>query len=507
MSGWTYEKAGVDIDRKSEAIEALVGRLGYRREGVGQMARIPGLFASLVDFGDRYMTLATDGVGTKLLVAEALGKWDTVGIDCIAMNVNDTICVGAEPVSFVDYIAIDRPDPEVTEQIGVGLQKGAELSDMEIVGGEIAVLPEIVKGVDLSGTCMGMVPKDDVVTGEECAAGDAIVGLRSSGVHSNGLTLARKVLFEAGNLDVRDHVRNSSRSVGEELLEPTEIYVRQVLEIARGHEVHGLVDITGGGLRNILRMRKGLRYVIDDPFEPAPVFGMMQDIGEISTEEMYQTFNMSMGFAIVAPEAEAEEIVRRYPNAKRVGRVEEGSGVLLEPEGVLYDHYRPSFAYSAPQTHPSAVHVSRENPPGVTSKCIRGMAITSFGTPCGPIPKSSVTLLPPPTIPASSSNDILRAGSGRDVVSTTSPSCGGNPLPGYGKQLKRPASAISRKFLPLPPMLVVPATHSAISRGVRASSGMGNPNSARPMSYALAKSPARAMTRLWGSRKFWSYEL
>ena len=277
-------------------------------------------------------------MGSKLLIAEELDKWDTVGIDCIAMNVNDTICVNATPTSFVDYIAIDKPEPRITEEIGIGLQKGAELSDMEIVGGEIAVLPEIINGVDLSGTCMGYVEKDRIITGETCAEGDLIIGLKSSGIHSNGLTLARKVL-EANNIALEDHVEGVSRSIGEELLTPTEIYVRQVLGITAKHEVHGLVDITGGGLRNILRMKKGLRYVIDDPIEPAPVFKALQEIGEIETQEIYQTLNMSMGFAIIAPADEAETIASENRNAKIVGRVEKGAGVLYAPDDILYDHY------------------------------------------------------------------------------------------------------------------------------------------------------------------------
>src|SRR5574344_1692200 len=145
-NGWTYSKAGVNIDKKSSAIESLVGELKYRRSGFGQMVHIPGLFASLIDFGDRYVTLATDGVGTKILVAKELGIWDTIGIDCVAMNVNDTICVNAEPISFVDYVAIDKPDDNITNAIGVGLFKGAEMSNMEVVGGEIAVLPEVING-------------------------------------------------------------------------------------------------------------------------------------------------------------------------------------------------------------------------------------------------------------------------------------------------------------------------------------------------------------------------
>jgi phosphoribosylaminoimidazole (AIR) synthetase len=190
----TYAKAGVDIDAKSEAIASLVKQLRYRRTGRGRMMDIKGQFTSLIDFGDVALTLCTDGVGTKLLIAEALNKWDTVGIDCMAMNVNDTICVGAEPIAFVDYIALDKPNPEVTEAIGIGLQAAAKMSDCEIVGGEIAVLPEMVKGIDLSGSCLGFVEKDRIVTGADIEAGDVIIGLPSSGVHSNGMTLARRVL-------------------------------------------------------------------------------------------------------------------------------------------------------------------------------------------------------------------------------------------------------------------------------------------------------------------------
>jgi phosphoribosylformylglycinamidine cyclo-ligase len=336
--GWTYSKAGVNIDDKSKAINSLVDELKYKRKGMGQMVRIPGLFASLIDFGDKYLTLATDGVGTKLLIAKELGIWDTVGIDCIAMNVNDTICVNSEPMSFVDYIAIDHPDEAVTKEIGKGLEKGAMLSNMEIVGGEIAVLPEIVNGIDLSGTCLGFVEKGKEITGEKCEKGDAIVSLRSSGLHSNGFTLARKVI-ESSNVSLNDKITGLSKKVGMELLTPTEIYVQQVLEITQEYQVHGLVNITGGGLRNLLRMKKGLKYIIDDPVTPAPIFKVIQEMGDVEDKEMYQTLNMSMGFMIVLPENEAADLVERYKNADIVGRVEKGSGVLLEPGNILYDKY------------------------------------------------------------------------------------------------------------------------------------------------------------------------
>lgn len=336
--GWTYAKAGVNIDKKSSAIESLVKELRYTRTGLGQMMHIKNLFASLIDFGDKYLTLATDGVGSKLLIAEELGIWDTVGIDCIAMNVNDTICVGAEPMSFVDYIALDKPNDEICNAVGKGLYKGAELSNMEIVGGEIAVLPEMVNGLDLSGTCLGYVDKDKVVTGQDCTEGDLIVALESSGIHSNGLTLARKVVENAG-YKMTDKVPGLQKTIGEELLTPTQIYVKQVLEILKNNKVHGLVDITGGGLRNILRMNPSYQYVIDDPMKPAPLFSKLQELGNISTEEIYQTLNMSMGFDIIAPADDAEEIASKYPNAKVVGRVVKGKGVKFAPENILYEHY------------------------------------------------------------------------------------------------------------------------------------------------------------------------
>jgi phosphoribosylformylglycinamidine cyclo-ligase len=338
MSGWTYAKSGVDIDKKSSSIESLVKELKYKRTGKGRSSDLKGLFTSLIDFGDDYLTLCTDGVGTKLLVAEELGIWNTVGIDCIAMNVNDTICVGAEPISFVDYIAIDKPNGDVTKEVGIGLEKGAELSNMEIVGGEIAVLPEMVNGLDLSGTCLGYVPKKKVITGQDVNEGDLIISLAASGIHSNGLTLARKV-FESAGIGMKEKTSGLKRTAGMELLEPTEIYVRQVLSIIGAHKVTGMVNITGGGLRNLLRMRKGLRYVISDPVKPLPIFNKLQELGGIETREMYQTFNMGMGYTIVASPDEAETIVKENKNAMIVGHVEKGNGVLYKPDSLLYEHY------------------------------------------------------------------------------------------------------------------------------------------------------------------------
>jgi len=327
MERMTYAKAGVDIDSKSAAIASLVKELRYRRTGKGRMMDVKGQFTSLIDFGSTALTLCTDGVGTKLLVAEALNKWDTVGIDCMAMNVNDTICVGAEPFAFVDYIAIDKPNPEITEAIGIGLQMGAELSDCEIVGGEIAVLPELVRGVDLSGCCLGFVDKKNIVTGEKIKLGDVIIGLPSSGIHSNGMTLARKAL-ERNKVPFDQEFKELGKSIGEELLIPTTIYVRQVLKLLKQVKVTGMVDVTGGGLRNFIRLKKGVRFDVSKPLKPQPIFGLLQELGNIEDKEMYQTFNMGMGFAVIVRANKAKEAVKILGKGARVvGEVIDGEGV------------------------------------------------------------------------------------------------------------------------------------------------------------------------------------
>ncbi len=335
----TYAGAGVDIDGKSRAIEALVGQLKFRRSGKIKMIDLKGQFTGLIDFGDVALTLATDGVGTKLLIAKAMNKWDTVGIDCVAMNVNDTICVGAEPIAFVDYLAIDRPDPKIMEDIGTGLNVGCELANCDLVGGEVAVLPEIMKEIDLSGSCLGMVTRDKVVDGSKISPGDAVVGLASSGVHSNGLTLARRIL-EKYEISYDEKFPKLGRTIGEELLTPTEIYVKKVLEVLRICRVNGMVDVTGGGLRNFLRLKKGVSIVIDDPLPQQKIFDMLAEMGNVEPGELYQTFNMGMGFAMICSAEEAPKVVSTYgQGAKIVGRVTEGEGVVLSTHDIRYDRY------------------------------------------------------------------------------------------------------------------------------------------------------------------------
>jgi phosphoribosylformylglycinamidine cyclo-ligase len=255
------------------------------------------------------------------------------------MNVNDTICVGSEPIGFVDYIAIDRPDSKVTAEVGKGLERGAEMSNMTIVGGEIAVLPELVKGFDLAGTCLGMVKKDSIITGDQIKPGDSLIGLPSSGIHSNGLTLARKI-FESNNIGYKEKVKGLGRSVGMELLEPTTIYVRQVLKLIEKFDIKGMANITGGGLRNLIRLKKSIGFEIDDPLKPNPIFDVMQELGNVTDNEMYQTFNMGMGYCIVVPERQSSDLVKAAGRgAKVVGNAVRSNSISVTNLDLKYSRY------------------------------------------------------------------------------------------------------------------------------------------------------------------------
>lgn len=337
----TYAEAGVSQDEKAAHIAALVSGLTYRRRGSGRPLTRIGHFTGLVDFGKYALSLCTDGVGTKLIVASEMRKWDTVGIDCVAMNVNDMICIGAEPVAFVDYFAIESYDREVARQIGIGLNAGARMANVSIIGGEVAVLPEVIKGFDLAGTCFGIVENGKAIDGRSVRPGDTIIGLPSRGIHSNGLTLARRLLRDAA-LTVFDPVGATDERWGPALLEPTAIYVKPVLRALRRAEVHGMAHITGGGVRNLVRLKPSVEFRITDPLEPQRLFLELQALGGIAASEMYQTFNMGMGYAIVAPEAEAKVILRALRpeiKARVIGDVQKGRGVSLPGLDLHWDTY------------------------------------------------------------------------------------------------------------------------------------------------------------------------
>ncbi len=304
----TYAESGVDIEKENKAIAALARQLTYRRMGLGAPLTDVGHYAGLIDFGEYALALTTDGVGSKVLIANEMQRWNTVGIDCIAMNVNDLLAMGIEPLAFVDYIAISEPNDEIMRQIGEGLAKGAEISRMTIVGGETATLPDIIRGFDLAGTCLGMVKKDRIITGERIEIGDAIIGLPSTGVHSNGYSLVRRIIKDGGYLYGNPFPYNTETTIGDELLIPTKIYM-EVLDAVSRFDVHGLAHITGSGLMKLHRITK-YGFDINDPLEPQPIFRFLQEEGEVDDLEMYKTFNMGMGFVVVLSHSEAQEASR-----------------------------------------------------------------------------------------------------------------------------------------------------------------------------------------------------
>ncbi len=318
----TYSESGVDISLEEVTVSALISKLketlNYR-----EVITESGHFAALVKLGDKAVAMSTDGVGSKILVAEMMEKYDTVGIDCIAMVVNDIICVGAEPIAMVDYLAVEKPDPEVAEQIGEGLRLGCQLAKVAMIGGETASLPEIVKNFDLAGTGIGIVDTSNIVTGSSISEGDVLIGIESSGIHSNGLSLARKIFFEENNFKVTDILPNDPETtIGTELLKPTNIYVNPIIELLKTDvEVHGLAHITGGGFTNLKRLKKGIGYDITSLPEPQAIFMEMYDLG-VPLEELYRVFNMGIGFVvIVKPEDEVKtmKIIEKYNRAYKIG--------------------------------------------------------------------------------------------------------------------------------------------------------------------------------------------
>ena len=312
----TYSEAGVDIDASERATEALIAQIkGVNRKGDGEAIKLDNGFAGLVKLGDGALAMCTDGVGSKLLLAEEMNSIHTVGIDCVAMNTNDLICVGAEPLSFVDYVALDKPDEKLMAKIGMGLAEGCKQSNCTLSGGETAILPELVHGFDIAGTSVGYVKQDKIIDGTKIVEGNVLIGLKSSGPHSNGYTLIRK-LFDG------------DKELGKKLVEPTRIYVKEVMELINQVNVNGIAHITGGGLDNISRINDNFQYVIDNPLPVPSVFDWLQEKGNIETNEMYRTFNMGMGMIIIVNKADAEKSVSILgKHAQVIGSVENGKGV------------------------------------------------------------------------------------------------------------------------------------------------------------------------------------
>ena len=341
-----YAAAGVDTAQADAGVGALVSVLGRIELDRPSASVVPsGHYASVLRIADGLgIAISTDGVGSKIVVAEQAGRLDTVGIDCVAMNVNDVICVGAEPIALVDYLAVEEVDAGRLAAIAEGLRAGAQDANVEVPGGELAVIPELIRGhpspngFDLCATCIGTVGLDDLVLGDALAPGDALIGLPSSGLHSNGYTLARRALLEDGGLGLGARPQElGGPSVADALLEPTVIYVRAVLELLRSDiPVRGLAHITGGGLMNLLRL-SGTRvgFAIEQPLPVPPVFGLVAQLGGVREAEMWEVFNMGCGMVCGVPADRADEAVAllgaRHPGAARIGSVTGTGGVVELP--------------------------------------------------------------------------------------------------------------------------------------------------------------------------------
>lgn len=349
----TYRNAGVNTQREDVALERMISRFQetcLRGRKLGAVMLDIGFFANVIDLGlgGVGLALSADGVGTKVLIAQMMRKYDSIGIDCVAMNVNDILCVGARPISMVDYIAVQDPHPSLLEDISKGLCEGAKIANISIPGGEIAQLREIVVGYkegfafDLAGMAVGTVALDKIIIGRDIQPGDAIIGVESNGIHSNGLTMARRIFFEEHHCTVDTKFPALEHSLGEELLKPTYIYSREVLDILdQGIAVKALVHITSNGFLNLTRVASDVSYVIEKLPPPPPIFDLIQKHGNVSHEEMFSVYNMGVGFCIVVSPDEADRIISiahaHERRAQKLGYTtpDKERRVFIKPKGLV----------------------------------------------------------------------------------------------------------------------------------------------------------------------------
>ena len=318
-----YRKAGVDIQGASDSVKNItrLARSTYNSSVLSDIGGFSGLFhAGGLGFKDLVLAAGADGVGTKVLIAQKMGKHDTVGIDLVAMNADDVVTCGARPLFFLDYVAIGKLNPEVVAEIVKGVAEGCSQAGCVLLGGETAQMPDIYgpDEYDLAGFCVGGVERDQIIDGSKIVPGDVLIGLESSGIHSNGYSLVRKVLLEDAKLDLDRHIPEFGRTLGEELLEPTRIYAPAVLELVKEVQVKGLAHVTGGGIPgNVPRaFPEGVRMKISWNWPVPPVFEMIREIGRIPDEEMRAVFNMGIGMVVIVGREQADRV---FAVMKRLG--------------------------------------------------------------------------------------------------------------------------------------------------------------------------------------------
>ncbi|KFZ40159.1 MULTISPECIES: phosphoribosylformylglycinamidine cyclo-ligase [Thermoactinomyces] len=311
-----YKAAGVDIQAGNETVKRIKKHVQrtMRPEVLGNIGGFGGLFA-LKPYEEPVLVSATDGVGTKLLIAMMMDKHDTVGVDCVAMCVNDIIVQGAEPLFFLDYLATGRLLPEQAEQVIKGIADGCEQAGCALIGGETAEMPGMYSSgeYDIAGFAVGVAEKKDLLPRKDIQEGDVLIGLASSGLHSNGFSLVRKVLLQDRKHSLHEEIPALGQTLGEELLTPTRIYVKTIWTLLREFTIKGMAHITGGGfVENIPRvLPEGACALIDrSSWEIPPIFSLIQKEGAIGIEEMYQTFNMGIGMVLIVPEEEAKAVLQ-----------------------------------------------------------------------------------------------------------------------------------------------------------------------------------------------------
>ena len=313
----TYEQAGVSIDKGNESVEKMKPfvKATFRKEVLTDLGGFGGLFALDKDkYEEPVLVSGTDGVGTKLKIAFAMNKHDSIGIDAVAMCVNDIVVTGAEPLFFLDYLAVGKLEPDQVTEIVKGIAEGCKMAGCALIGGETAEMPGFYPEgeYDVAGFAVGIVDKKKIIDGKNIEAGDVIIGLASSGLHSNGFSLARKVLFERGFLQPDSYLEAMGASLGTLLMEPTRIYVKPILEILKTIQVKGIAHITGGGLtENVPRvLPEDVDAKIDTlSFPKPPIFDFIQKIGSIEEEEMYRVFNMGIGMVLIVSKEDAPGVL------------------------------------------------------------------------------------------------------------------------------------------------------------------------------------------------------
>ena len=337
----TYNDVGIDLE-KIHRSQRSIGQLIYLTHSFLRKGKVLsgfGHYAGLIEIDSNILALHSDGVGTKVIVAQLMDSFDTVGIDCVAMNVNDVICVGAKPIAFTDYIALKSPNESLIEQIVKGLIEGAKQSEIAIVGGETAILPDLISGsnktaFDLAGMALGLTSRSRLVLGDKIKVGDVILGIESSGLHSNGYSLARKILLS--KYSIEDKPEFLTQSLGEELLIPTRIYVKPIMEILESQiiDIHGFAHITGGSFTKLSRLNKSVRFNLNCLPSAEGIFKQIQKDGPVENKEMYRTFNMGIGFCIIIPKNSVDAIIGIFEKhgmkCMQIGRVDQrGKGEVI----------------------------------------------------------------------------------------------------------------------------------------------------------------------------------